>query len=234
MDDPENAAERLEAWSRWCERLYTGDDPILARLVSLRVRLEDLQQTFDSIADNDDVEAEIGPETPPPDFTREREAVSRFLDRARAELPAEMPEDGWNDYQEAVRRASGSRASPRPTRPRTLPTCSTRSAAAGRSRRRRAGCAANGDAPPRDDRHGSRALAEIPAPDRHARGRPAVAEFALAPAAGTPQLQDLLLLARNCCAITRSSAARSRRDFFRSSSTTFRTRIRSRPRSSST
>jgi ATP-dependent helicase/nuclease subunit A len=105
MDDPENAAERIEAWARWCERLFTNGDEILARLAALRVRLDDLQQTFDSISDNEDVPVEIGEESAPPDFSAEREAVDRFLARAGADVPEEMPAGGWNEYQQAVRRA---------------------------------------------------------------------------------------------------------------------------------
>ena len=106
MDEPENAAARLEAWERYTERLFTDESPILPRLVALNVRLEDLRQTYETLSDNEDVVPEIGTEGPPPDFTGERVAVKAFLDRAAAELPAEMPRGGWTEYQEAVRRAA--------------------------------------------------------------------------------------------------------------------------------
>jgi ATP-dependent helicase/nuclease subunit A len=105
MAEPENAAARLEGWSRYTERLFTGESPILPRLATLGIRLEDLRQTYETLSDNEDVEPEIGPEEPPPDFTAEREAVAAFLARAGADLPAEMPAGGWNEFQEAVRRA---------------------------------------------------------------------------------------------------------------------------------
>jgi len=105
MDEPENAAARLEGWSRYTERLFTDESPILPRLASLGIRLEDLRQTYETLSDNEDVEPEIGPEEPPPDFTEERAAVAAFLARAGADLPAEMPTGGWNEFQEAVRRA---------------------------------------------------------------------------------------------------------------------------------
>ena len=105
MDEPENAAARLEGWSRYTERLFTGESPILPRLAALGIRLEDLRQTYETLSDNEDVEPEIGPEEPPPDFAAERGAVAAFLARAGADLPPEMPSGGWNEFQEAVRRA---------------------------------------------------------------------------------------------------------------------------------
>ena len=106
MDEPENAAARLEAWERYTERLFTDESPILPRLAALNVRLDDLRQTYETLSDNEDVAPMIGLEERPPDFTRERAAVQTFLERAAAELPAEMPAGGWTEYQEAVRRAA--------------------------------------------------------------------------------------------------------------------------------
>ncbi len=106
MDEPENAAARLEAWGRYTERLFTGESPFLPRLSALNVRLEDLRQTYETLSDNEDVVPAIGPEREPPDFSDERAAVERFLVRATAELPSEMPPGGWTDFQEAVRRAA--------------------------------------------------------------------------------------------------------------------------------
>ncbi len=106
MDEPENATARLEAWNRHTERLFTDENPILARLAALGVRLDDLRQTYDTLSDNEDVRPAIGPEEPPPDFGTERRAVEAFLARAAGELPEEMPAGGWSDFHEAVRRAA--------------------------------------------------------------------------------------------------------------------------------
>ncbi|HEY1434937.1 MAG TPA: UvrD-helicase domain-containing protein [Thermoanaerobaculia bacterium] len=105
MDEPENAAARAEAWDRYTERLFTGESPALPRLAALGVRLADLRQTYETLSDNEDVAPAIGAEEPPPDFSAERAAVEAFLARAAAALPTEMPEGGWSDFQEAVRRA---------------------------------------------------------------------------------------------------------------------------------
>jgi len=106
MDEPENGAARLEAWDRYTERLFTGDSPILPRLASLGIRLEDLYQTYETLSENEDVRPALGSEDPPPDFAAERRVVEGFLDRATADVPAEMPAGGWTEFQEAVRRAA--------------------------------------------------------------------------------------------------------------------------------
>lgn len=106
MDEPENAAARFEAWGRYTERLFTDENPILPRLSALNVRLEDLRQTYETLSDNEDVVPDIGREGKPPDFSSERAAVQKLLARATADLPSEMPPGGWNDFQEAVRRAA--------------------------------------------------------------------------------------------------------------------------------
>ncbi len=106
MDEPANAAARLEAWGRYTERLFTDESPILPRLSALNVRLEDLRQTYETLSDNEDVAPDLGREGKAPDFAAERAAVERFLARATAEIPPEMPPGGWTDFQEAVRRAA--------------------------------------------------------------------------------------------------------------------------------
>src|SRR5262249_57543175 len=78
----------------------------LARVEGLNVRLEDLGQTYETLSDNEDVQPAIGEEEKSPDFSSERESVAAFLARAAAELPDAMPTGGWNEYQEAVRRAA--------------------------------------------------------------------------------------------------------------------------------
>ena len=75
------------AGSRYTERLFTGESPILPRLAALGVRLEDLRQTYETLSDNEDVEPAIGPEEPPPDFTAERRS-GRGVPRARRRGPA--------------------------------------------------------------------------------------------------------------------------------------------------
>ncbi|HSS45639.1 MAG TPA: UvrD-helicase domain-containing protein, partial [Thermoanaerobaculia bacterium] len=105
MDEPENAAERREAWDRHTERLFAEESPLLARLAALGVRLEDLRETFETLSDNEDVAPSIGRELPTPSFEVERRAVEVFLEQAEAALPEQVPAGGWNEFQQAVRRA---------------------------------------------------------------------------------------------------------------------------------
>ncbi len=105
MDEPENAVERQEAWDRYTERLFAQESPLPARLNALGVRLEDLRETFETLSENEDVKPSIGPELPTPSFETERRVVEDFLRRAGAGLPQEMPADGWNEFQQAARRA---------------------------------------------------------------------------------------------------------------------------------
>ena len=105
MDDPEDGVARNEAWDRFAESLFFEADPRLARLIALGIPLEDLRGAFQTICENSDVEAAVGLPGPEPDFSRAREAVGAFLDRAAASLPAQAPSTGWTKFHEAVRRA---------------------------------------------------------------------------------------------------------------------------------
>ncbi len=105
MDEPEDGTARLEAWNRFTEALYLEDDPRLARMIELGIPLEDLRETFETICENSDVEAAVGPQPAEPDFTAALNAVAAFLDRAAASLPEEVPTGGWKGFPEAVRRA---------------------------------------------------------------------------------------------------------------------------------
>ncbi len=105
MDQPEDAVARREAWDRYTEKLFTSDDPILTRLSALGVRLDDLRQTFETLSENEDVVPASTVEPAPPDFLAQRRALADFLERAAKELPSDTPPEGWNDFQEGVRRA---------------------------------------------------------------------------------------------------------------------------------
>ena len=237
MDEPENAAARLEAWDRYTERLFTDDSPILPRLAALNVRLDDLRQTYETLSENEDVAPEIGPEEPPPDFAAERVAVSEFLSRAAADLPAEMPPGGWTEYQEAVRRAARLVAlrdtSDAPAFAQVLDALH-RARKKGTEAGRRAQRVR--DALPRRSRAGAEAVAPVPSSDPHARRRSRVRRVrGLAPPKRAAELPGSPPdRAGPSPRPRRTSGAPSRSGSSRSSSTSSRTPTRSRPRSSST
>ena len=179
-----------------------------------------------------------GPKSRRP-ISRRSGARSRRFSRAPApDLPAEMPADGWTDFQEAVRRAlrivalERRAATPRRSSGSSTPSAgpATRARMPGRLRIEFETLCRDTIEP------GSAPVARVPPsdpPERHRAGRRRVRRVAAAQRApelpGPPSAR-----ARLSCAITRRSGATSRRASCRSSSTSSRTRTRSRPRSSST
>ena len=82
MDEPENAAARLEAWGRYTERLFTGESPCSpASPRSASASRTSGRPTRRSRTTRTWLPA-IGPEEPPPDFSAER-AAGRDVSRAR-------------------------------------------------------------------------------------------------------------------------------------------------------
>ncbi len=110
MDDPEDGAARRAAWDRFAEELFLTADPLLARLIELQIKLNDLPESFKTVCENSDVEMPIGARVPEPDFSAARREVEAFLERAAATLPKEAPPGGWSDFEHAVRRAGRLRA----------------------------------------------------------------------------------------------------------------------------
>jgi len=104
MDEPEDGVARNEAWDRFTESLFFGEDPRLARLIELGIPLEDLREAFGTLCENPDVDVEAGTRGPEPDFAKARREIEVFLDRVAASLPREAPPGGWSKFQEAVRR----------------------------------------------------------------------------------------------------------------------------------
>jgi len=106
MDEPEDNVARDAAWQRHVQSLFVADDPVIPRLASLGVRLDDLRQAYDEICENSDVQPSIGPETPEPDFSEARRRVAAFLEGAVGAVPGEAGPDGWTGFEHAVRRAA--------------------------------------------------------------------------------------------------------------------------------
>ena len=105
MDEPEDGVARSESWDRYAQRLFLDGDSNLKRLLEQGVPLEDLRDAYKTLCENSDVEPAIGPERPEPDFGAARHAVGDFLELAVRELPADTPDGGWTDFQQAVSRA---------------------------------------------------------------------------------------------------------------------------------
>jgi ATP-dependent helicase/nuclease subunit A len=106
LEVEQQEAEHLSArvFTEWIESSLAAEDATLTRLLSLGVRVDDLECSFRTLLEFPDVEPEVGPERSRPDLSKAREALREFLDFAGAALPDEKPavED---DFQEKVRRA---------------------------------------------------------------------------------------------------------------------------------
>jgi ATP-dependent helicase/nuclease subunit A len=117
MDEPEDGVARAEAWARFVESLYFGDDPRLARLLDLGIELEDLREGFGELCENSDVVIRAGAPARAPDFSEALRAIDRFLERVEPSLPPEAPAGGWSSFQDGVRRARRLRDLMDPARP---------------------------------------------------------------------------------------------------------------------
>ena len=105
MDEPEDGAARRAAWEDFGAELFARDDSRLARLLTLNVSLRDLVPIYDTLCENSDVEPVVGVERPEPDFAEARRALARFLEEMRDAVPAEVPDGGFTEFQEALRQA---------------------------------------------------------------------------------------------------------------------------------
>ncbi|HVQ53889.1 MAG TPA: UvrD-helicase domain-containing protein, partial [Thermoanaerobaculia bacterium] len=105
MDEPEDNVARAQAWERFIGRLFAANAPIIVRLAGLGIRVQDLEEAYDALCENSDVEPAIGPETAEPDFGPERRKLDAFLDQAAGAVRAEAGPEGWTGFEQAIRRA---------------------------------------------------------------------------------------------------------------------------------
>jgi ATP-dependent helicase/nuclease subunit A len=105
MEETENVLRRGEAWDRYTARLFSESSDVLPQLAELGVPLEALRSTYERLADNEDVRPADSPIAARPDIEFARAPVLEFLDAVEKELPASIPENGWDDLQRRVRSA---------------------------------------------------------------------------------------------------------------------------------
>jgi hypothetical protein len=113
LEVEQQEAEHLSArvFTEWIESRLAAEDATLTRLLSLGVRVDDLECSFRTLLEFPDVEPEVGPERSRPDLSKAREALRDFLDFAAEALPDEKPA-AEDDFQEKVRRALRTRELP--------------------------------------------------------------------------------------------------------------------------
>src|SRR5262245_33274640 len=105
MDEPEDGVARAEAWERFTAQLYLDNDPRLAKLLALGIRLSDLEGAFETVCENSDLGIVAGADLPEPDFSQTRREVESFLERWSSKFPAQPGKEGWTGFEECVRSA---------------------------------------------------------------------------------------------------------------------------------
>lgn len=104
VEESDDFALRGACWEAYTEQLFVKNSPVPQQLEELGISLGDLQAPYTVMADYPDV-LPVATFVPKPDLAHCREAVMRFLDSARGELPKGVPEKGWDDLQSRLRRA---------------------------------------------------------------------------------------------------------------------------------
>jgi ATP-dependent helicase/nuclease subunit A len=102
IEDAEEDSLRTEFWNQYVERLRQSEDPALQRLEALDVSPADLYSALSRIARYPDVKVVPQPRAKP-DVSAARRALDELLEYARAALPREEPESGWDGVQSLFR-----------------------------------------------------------------------------------------------------------------------------------
>ena len=94
-------------WNVWLERLGSDGDPTLADLDAVGIRVDQLQHTFEDLAEYSDVDFPLPPVPRPEtaEIQAVRADVEELMDRADEILPKAEPAKGWDDLMVALRTA---------------------------------------------------------------------------------------------------------------------------------
>jgi ATP-dependent helicase/nuclease subunit A len=105
LDETEDLLLRQEAWERYKQLLFLESSPILSELSRFGMPIDLLEEAYQCLASNPDVEPAVAGRLPEPRFEHEREQVLAFLDRAAKELPPRDPEGRSDSLQKKLRSA---------------------------------------------------------------------------------------------------------------------------------
>jgi ATP-dependent helicase/nuclease subunit A len=94
---------RQEFFAGHVERLAASGDPSLARLGHIGLRPDQLRRLFDELTEHGDVEFPAD-DVARPDPAAARAELSALIDEALQLMPADEPENGWDNLQATVRR----------------------------------------------------------------------------------------------------------------------------------
>ncbi|HSE62883.1 MAG TPA: UvrD-helicase domain-containing protein [Thermoanaerobaculia bacterium] len=105
LDETEDLLLRQEAWERYKQSLFLESSPLLSELARYGMPIDLLEEAYQCLASNPDVEPAVAGRLPEPGFEHEREHVLAFLERAAKELPPRDPEGRSDSLQKKLRSA---------------------------------------------------------------------------------------------------------------------------------
>ncbi|NIQ39051.1 MAG: UvrD-helicase domain-containing protein [Proteobacteria bacterium] len=104
LDEIEDRAIREEFWGTYVQQKFVEDSALLHQLSDLGIGLNDLRTTYELISGYPDVTITATPVSKP-DLNDVRLDVKRFLSLVQRELPRTVPDKGWDEFQNHLRRA---------------------------------------------------------------------------------------------------------------------------------
>jgi ATP-dependent helicase/nuclease subunit A len=105
LDETEDLLLRQEAWERYKQTLFLESSPLLSELSRYGMSIDLLEEAYQCLASNPDVEPAVAGRLREPAFDRERDLVLAFLERAEKELPPRDPEAKSDSLQRKLRSA---------------------------------------------------------------------------------------------------------------------------------
>ncbi|HSD72963.1 MAG TPA: UvrD-helicase domain-containing protein [Thermoanaerobaculia bacterium] len=105
LDETEDLLLRQEAWERYKQSLFLESSPLLSELSRYGMPINLLEEAYQCLASNPDVEPAVADRLPEPEFERERDLVLAFLERAGKEIPPRDPEARSDSLQRKLRSA---------------------------------------------------------------------------------------------------------------------------------
>ena len=102
LEEEEDAILRDQCWSEYIESLHADEAPILTEIIELGLDPDKLVSTYQSMTLYAEVEA-MRYKQQRPDFKKEKKLLKAYLEQAWEALPKNVPENGWDDLQFALR-----------------------------------------------------------------------------------------------------------------------------------
>ena len=105
LEEDENALLRDSCWSEYLEGLQGEGSDKLKAVLDLGIDPAELLQTYRDITLFPEVEV-FRKKTDPPDFSKERGRLKKYLKDAGDTLPETVPDNGWDPLQDLLRQAT--------------------------------------------------------------------------------------------------------------------------------